>query len=301
MKANNILVGINGATLTLTKSKAVAAFPPRKGENVSYMLSESGQLLKVPGARIAGVGVVRFLKLNGFDVAQPGDPLAAKLADLLDIREGTELVEKASQRRTAELQREFAGKECTFVPFDEERPCEVVTVEPPRGSIITSFDLTSGFSSGAVQTAYRPGSTYGMDLALSAGWLVGPESDAAQLPRNTGYGGLVERAVYVICNVGLARLVGAKNLVMDENAAENSPYPRGQLELALENDDRIVVGITGGDELEVAYLREGAVLYSRTGMPHPRLGEVIGAIAAVMVRVEELDAVPVKKSRKKAA
>ena len=301
MKANNILVGINGATLTLTKGKAVAALPPQKGENFSYMLMDSGQLAKVQGSRINGVGVARFLKENGFELAQPGDPLAAKLADLVDIREGTALVEEASVKKTAELQRQFAGQTCTFVPFDEERPSEVVTIEAPRGGTITSFDLTSGFSSGAVQTEYRPGSTFGMDLPLSSGWLVGPDGDATEMPRNSSYGGLVERAVYVICNTGLALLVGAKNLVMDDNAAESAPYPRGLLELALPNDDRIMVGISGGDELEVAYLREGYTLYSRTGMTHPRLGEVIGAIAAVMVRVGELDAEPVKKPRKKAA
>ncbi|KWA83964.1 hypothetical protein WL29_21595 [Burkholderia ubonensis] len=294
-------MGVNGATLTLTKSKAVAALPPQKGENFSYMLTQSGQLAKVPGGRICGVGVARYLKENGFAQAHPGDPVASKLADLIDIQEGIALVEAASVQKAAELQRQFAGQVCTFVPFDEERPSEAVTVAVPRSGTVTSWDLTSGFSSGTVETEYRPGSPYGMSLALSSGWLVGPDGDASQMPRNTGYGGLVERAAYIICNTGLAQLVGAKNLMMDETAAENAPYPRGLLELVRPNGDRIQVGIDAGDEVGVAYQRGGALLYSRAGITQPRLGEVIGAIAAVMVRVGEMDAEPVKTPRKKAA
>ena len=301
MKQEQIYVGINGATLTLTKGKAVAVFPPRKGENGSYMLLESGQAVKVRGTRINGVGVPRYLKENGFALAEPGNVLAARLADLVDIQDGTDLVEAASQTRAAELQRQFAGQACTFVPFDESQTSVSVQVLEPRGSQTISFDLTAAFSSGTVGIAYVPGGRLGSELALSAGWLVGPDGDAGSVPRNTEYGGLVERAVYIICNCGLGTLVGARNLVADDESPVDAPYPRGLLEFALANGDRVQVGSTGCDELEVVYRRAGDVLYSRSGMTNARLGDVIGNIAAVMVRVGEMDARPAKKAKNKAA
>ncbi|MBC8737322.1 hypothetical protein F6X40_10935 [Paraburkholderia sp. UCT31] len=299
MKVSNVYVGINGATIGLTSGKAIAAYPARKGEDKSHFLMESGKLVQVKGARINGVGVPRFLKESGFELAQPGDSNAERVADLLDVREGTELVEAASQTKAAELQKKFAGQDCTFVPFDESRPCVTVKVEAPRNSRSMLLDLSTGFSSGVIDIAYVPGRDIGMEVALSSGWLVGPAGDAGSMPRNTDYGGIVEKAVYVICNCGLGALVGAQNLVPLDNAPEDAPFPRGLLEIAQANGDIVQVGITGVDELEVVYRRAGEVLYSRSGMAKPRLGEVIGAIAAVLVRVGELDAPPVKKALKK--
>jgi len=301
MKASNIYVGINGATIALTGGKAVAAFPARKGEAQSYFLMESGKLVVVKGARINGVGVARFLKESGFEVALPGDSNAELVADSLDVREGTKLVETASRKKASELQRTFGGKACVFVPFDEDKPAVTVVVEERSGIEHVLFDLASGFSSGAVGIDYVPTSKLGSDIALSSGWVVGPDGDANSMPRNTEYGGTIELAVYVICNSGLGSLVGAKNLAMDVTAAEDAPFPRGLLEFVVANGDLVQVGITGGDELGVVYRRGGEVLYSRSGLTKPRLGEVIGCIAAVMVRVAELDAAPVKKALKKAS
>jgi hypothetical protein len=301
MKASNIYVGINGATIALTSGKAIAAFPARKGEDKSYFLMESGKLATMKGARINGIGVPRFLKDHGFEVAQPGDSNAELVADLLDVLEGTTLVETASRTKASELQREFGGKDCIFVPFDEDQPTAAVKVEEPNGIQHVHFDLVSGFSSGSVGIDYLPSSNLGSDIVLSSGWLVGPDGDSHSMPRNTEYGGTVERAVYVICNCGLGSLVGAKNLTMDESAPEDAPFPRGLLELAVANGDVVQVGITAGDELGVVYRRAGEALYSRSGMTKPRLGEVIGCIAAVLVRVAELDAAPVKKAPKKAS
>ena len=301
MKQEQIYVGIDGATLALTKGKAVAVFPPRKGETASHMLLESGQAVKVAGTRINGVGVPRYLKEHGFALAEPGNALAARLADLVDVQDGTDLVEAASQTKAAELQQQFAGQACTFVPFKEAEACVAVQVKEPKGHQTISFDLRHGFSSGTVEIVYVPGGRLGTELALSSGWLVGPDGDADSLPRNTEYGGLVEQAVYVICNCGLGSLVGALNLKADAAAPVDAPYPRGLLEFAVATGDRVQVGSTGCDELEVVYRRAGEVLYSRSGMSNARLGEVIGDIAAVMVRVGEMDARPAKKAGKKSA
>ncbi|KVP16884.1 hypothetical protein [Burkholderia ubonensis] len=303
MKANQVYVGVNGATLALSGgNKAVAVYPAAKGAAKSYLLLDTGRISILKGARINGVGVARFLKENGFALAQPGDPMAAKLADYLDTQEGLELVEAASIKKAQALQQELQGKTCTFVPFEESRPIVEVVVTARAGYMATSFDLVNAFSSGTVETAFDVKNGLGSDLALSAGWLVGPTGDATKMPRNTDYGGPVEHAVFVMCNCGLGAIVGEQNLVMaGEDAGEEVEYPRGKLEIALTNGDHLRVAINGGDEPEVTYFRDGAPLYSRTGMYGTRLGEAVGAIAAVLVRVAELDAEPVKKSRKKAA
>lgn len=302
MKANQIYVGKNGATLSLTNGKGVAVYPAQKGEKQSYILMDSGRVATLKGSRINGVGVARFLTENGFELAEPGNSQAAELADQLDVREGTKLVETASQAQAELLRQQFGGKVCTFVPFDAERPCATVEVSPPGRFTTTLFDLTSAFASGTVEVAFNVKNPFGSTLALSSGWLVGPDGAPEDMPRGAEYGGLVEQAVYVICNSGMGSLVGAQNLVMDEDAAEDEPYPRGRLEVALTNGDRLVVGIDALDELAVEYRRADAVVYSRSGMTNDvRLGGIIGAIAAVLVRVNEMDSAPATKPRRKKA
>lgn len=294
MKASKIYVGVNGATLSLTNGKGVAVYPAQKGDKESYILMDSGKKATLKGARINGVGVARFLSENGFALAEPGNPHAAILADMLDCHDGTKLVEEASQLKAAQLQKRFANQVCTFVPFASEKPMVQVTVTEPRGFTSVHFDLVTGFGSGAVQLEHSPGS--GMfDASICAGWLVGPDDDATVMPRVSEYGGIVEHAAYVICHSGLASLVGEANMHMDYDATVDAPFPRGVLELALENGDRIQVGINAVDDLVVRYVRGGNVMYSRTGMTRPRLAEVIGDIAAVIIRARDLDATPVKK------
>ncbi|MBK3780293.1 hypothetical protein G3A43_08485 [Paraburkholderia aspalathi] len=298
MKTSNIYVGINGATIALSNDKrGVAVYPPQKGgENVSYVLLDSGQMVKVPGARWGKVSVPRYLKENGFEL-NPNDERTLRLADMLDVEDGRSLVESASKTQAAALQRTFVGQTCTFVPFDEAKPTAAVKIEAPNGSQVISFDLVSGFASAAVKIEYVRESQLGWDLALSSGWLVGPDGDAGSLPRNTEYGGLVEQAVYVICNCGLGTLIGERNLMPNPM----STYPRGLMKFSLENGDFVQVGVDGCDDLVVSYFRAGEIQYMRRGMYTPRLGDVIGAIAAVIVRVGEKDAWMTNKFAKKAA
>lgn len=310
MKTQKIMVGVNGALLTLASgSKACAVYPAGKGEDKSMLLLTDGKLATLKGSRIAGVGAARYFANNGFEPAKPGDGQAELFADMLDVREGTQLVERANNAYAQELTQKFGGQECVYVPFEAEKPSVAVTVEMPRGIACTALDFVSGFSSGQVRLKYFPGLSSLMDANLSAGWLVGPEGSPELMPRNTEFGGPVERAVFIICNSGMGELVGAKNLVMDENAPLDARYARGELVVRLQNGDLLTVGIDAGDELGVHYTRDGKVLYSRAGFQGNgqdalKLGSIVGAIAAVLVRVNELDAVPVKKARvtsKKAA
>lgn len=301
MKTSKIYVAQAGQGLALTSGKCVAVYPCQKGETHSYVLMESGRMSSLKGARIQGVGVARFLTEHGFTLAEPGNELAAKLADLLDIREGTKLVEDASHKRAIQLQAELGGKKCTYVPFDEEASPKSISVQMSGHFTSTIMDLTSGLCAGAVQIDYDIDNNLPSSLALNTGWIVAPEMDATNLPRNTEYGGTVELAVLTICNSGLGTLVGAQNLVMDELAPETELFPRGKLTVALKNGDSLVVGIDALDEMNAQYVRNGEVIYARTGLTELSLGKVVGAIAAVIVRVNEQDLAMEKAPRKKAA
>jgi hypothetical protein len=302
MKLNNIYVAAGTASLDLTNGKAIAAFPVRKGEDRSFFLLESGKIAVVKGSRVNGIGVKRFVQEAGFVLADKTDVRALKLADYLDCREGAAWVSEVSQLRAAELQKLWAGKTCAFVPFDEDKAVRLVNVQAPRSSRLTRFDMETGFTSGCVETEYQPGSPFCSELGFGEGWLVGPGEDPSTYPRNTAYGGIVERAVYVIDNIGIATLEKQHLTMLGEAAPEDAPNLRGELNLRLANSDDVVqVGIDAGDELVVNYIREGSVVYSRSGLTQPRLGEVIGDIAAVIIRVRELDELAVAKCRKKAA
>lgn len=296
MKACKIYVGINGNTLELASgAKAVAVYPAQKGDKESVILMDSGAFGRLKGARINGVGIARYLTEHGFELASADNPEALKLADYLDADEGRKMVGEVSSLRAHELQQRFGGQTCTYVPFDPECACVEVQVEPSRGYSITAFNMATRFNSGVVQVALPMA-----DVQLSSGWLVGPDELAADMPRSTEYGGLVEQAVFVICNSGLGTLEGLANLAMTD--APDATYPRGSMTVRLSADDLIVVGIDACDEVVVEYRRGDTTLYSRQFVASPYLGEVIGNIAAALVRVRELDAIPAKKNaRKKAA
>jgi hypothetical protein len=301
MKAKKIFVGINGTTPRIGDCVALAVYPVQKGGNTSHVLADSGAVRPLKGARINGVGVARYLTEHGFELAQPGNEAAGKLADWLDAEEGRNLVSEALSLAAGALQKKFGGLTCTFVPFDSSKEIRQVQVEANCVSTSVRFDLLAGFSSAMVKTVYQPGAGY-MDVALCDGWLVGPDVDASKLPRMTDAKELIEHAVYAMCVGGMGTLVGAQNLVPAENPAVDALYTRGMLEVALMNGDRLLVGGTSDDLLATQYLRDGSVLYSRVGsISAPKLGAVIGDIAAVLVRVKEMDAEPVKKALKKAA
>jgi hypothetical protein len=297
MKARNIFVAVNGATLDFGNAgRGIAVYPLRKGEDCSHVLLDSGKVIRMKGSRINGVGVARYLSENGFELAQPGDKNAERLADEVDVLDSVKLVETAADDKADELQRLFAGKRCTFVPFDETKAAAQITVKAPDGFRTICADLVDGFSAGNVKIEYVTGSTLSSHVALSAGWLVGPQGDASALPRNKVYGGPLERAMYILCNSGMATLVSNQNLVLGADDA----YPRGMMEVVLKNGDYLRL-VIDADVPFVSYIREGEVLYTRSGLYGTRLRDAVGAIAAVLVRVAELDAQKVKKTRKKAA
>ncbi len=300
MKNSQIYVA-NGHNLPLTSGEGVAVYPIQKGGTQSFILLADGRMVTMKGSRIGGVGVPRFLTEKGFKLAEPGNPFAAKLADLLDVRDGTKLVEDASQKRARQLQHEFGGKNAQFVPFAEGESTKAIKVEVPGYFSHTIMDLSAAFNAGSVGIEFNIENNLSSSLAMNTGWIVGPEVDAATLPRNTKYGGTVELAVLTICNCGLGSLVGVPNLEMDESDSMTEAFPRGKMAVALTSGDTLVVGIDAMDEMVAQYIRDGEVIYSRTGLNALSLGKVIGSIAAVIVRVQEQDAYMAKGTRKKAA
>lgn len=301
MKSQNIYVGINGSHIVLNSgSKGIAVIPPNKGENFFYLFTDKGTMSQMKGSRLYGKGVKTWLKENGFALAQPSDETAARFADLLDVREGLKLVEDIGAKTANYLQELHSASIMRFVPFDSDKPMQDVTVEPNKGYVTVVFDLESGITAPGVRIEYTSGVSNMLHASLTQGWLVPVDSDTAVLPRGTEYGGVMEQAVYTICNCGLAKLNGANNLEFSENSAEFEQFPRGVLEMVLPNGDQVFVGSDAGDELAVDYRRAGVSIYKRSGMEGLRLGDVVGSIAAVFVRVAELDALPVKKVKKAA-
>lgn len=294
MKTSKIYVGKNGATLALSSgAHAVAVYPAQKGETKSYLLLETGQLSHLTGSRIDGKGVARYLAENcQFEPAEAGNAHAEVLADLLDMREGTERVRLNSIQQAARINAKFNGQRCTFVPFDPDRKPVTVEVQQPIGYTTSHADLASGFSSGAVNLKFG---ALGSCCSLADGWILGPDESLDSVPRLTGYGGVIEHAVFTIVNCGFGSLQGPKNLEL----GPTDVFPRGSLTIKMACEDLIQVGVDALDLLAVKYIREGTVVYSRGEMPSLKLGDVIGAIAAVFVRVGELDAQPVKKPRAK--
>lgn len=302
MKTSKIFVGVNGATLGGFSSPVVAVYPVQKGGKESYMLLDGGKIGILKGSRINGKGVPTFLKENGFELAEPGNAAAEKLADFVDTQDGQKLVSDATFKQCGEFQEKYAGQTCTLVPFDPTLPIRKVDVELPRGIITMIGDFTTGLTTGAINTAYVPGSSDLASIALTKGWLVGPEVDATNLPRVEN-DELIEHAVYTMCNSGMGTLVGEKqHLTENEHMPPDGLFYKGPLQVALTNGDTLLVGGTPDDMIAVQYLRNDAVLYQRVAhFSAPKLGPVIGDIAAVLVRVAEMDAQPVKKAKKKAA
>lgn len=296
-----IVVPTRNDGVELSRGTAVAICLPAKGEKKTYFLYSSGHSGYINGARIQGLGVKRFFAEQGFELASEQDPRAIKLADLMDVRRGLALVEEASRNRAQALQRELAGQRCLYVPFDASQDRVQVTVSAPGPFTTTVIDLNAGFNSGAVSVQAEPENGYLSSVTLSSGWLRSVSAEATRTPVGTEYGGIVEKAVYFIVNSGLGVLHGSCHLEMDLNADETSIFPRGLITIDLPCGDVLEVGIDAMDELLVRYMRAEQVIYERSGLHDVRLADAIGAIAAVLVRVADLDASPKARPRKKAA
>lgn len=297
MKKSQILVLTQGATaLTLQSgAKVQAVLPLRKGESYSYALTDAGKVVTIKGARINGVGVARFFSENGY-AADPESQATITLADEVDIRDGASLVEKAIESRAQEIQTKFAGKECTFVPF-REGDAWSATVDPKSYFHSVLLGMGSDISSALVKTVYREGDIKSMNgFNLANGWVVGPDENPADFPSVSDYGDLIEYVTYVLASSGLGKLEGNPHLEFDEADDADTNFMRGKLTLRLPNGDAVLVGANAVDELVVQYVRNNEVIYSREGFTDLKPRVAVGCVAAVLVRVNELDAQKPKKA-----
>lgn len=298
MKLKQIYVLTNPATagLAFSAGKVMAALPPKKGDKGFFVLLENGTIRFVTSVRINGKGISRVLQEVGYSLAGPDHEDALKLADGADVREGTKLVESKGMEHAASLQATLAGKRCTYVPFDPAKPACDVIVDSDLRLVSTMVDMQAGISFGLVRIEKAIPSV-GSSIPPGKGWLVEEDVDASKLPRWSAHGDLVEHAVYTICNHGFGQLEGPSNMVFDIDAPEDAQFPRGVLRIRLVNGDLLVVGADALDTLQVVYHRAGEVVYQREGLEGLSLGAAIGSIAAVLVRVAEMDAQPTKRAR----
>lgn len=301
MKIPKILVSNGTNFLTMGSGlNVVAIYPIQVGGAFTYTLLENGRLSKFRGSRINGVGVARYAANAGYTAADADNNHAQTLAEMLDALEGTKMVEDVMSTRAAQLQEQYAGATYRYVPFDPDMPPRLVQVRADCTSTSLGVSLSDAFSSRQIQIHHTEEAGY-LDIALSNGWLVAPAVDTSSLPRLSDAVQVIEHAVFAICNSGLGQLVGAHHLVIDEDPMADPMFARGKLMVALENGDMLNVGGTADDRLSVQYVRAGAALHARQCyLTAPCLGPVIGDIAAVLVRVAEMDAAAPKKKRKNA-
>ncbi|MCA3058972.1 MAG: hypothetical protein ING60_04015 [Rhodocyclaceae bacterium] len=202
------------------------------------------------------------------------------------------------------LSQRYAGKTCRYQPFDPDKETKLIQVSDNRG--FQTMLISAEIMAGVVNGDYVAGDEYALSADLSAGWLVDMDTDIANLPRSTEYGGLIEHAVFMIVNSGIGKLNGSTSLQLDVHAPVDASFPRGSMTIGLANSqDQLVVGIDALDQLVAQYIRDGRIVYERTGLGHQstqrlHLGVAVGSIAAVLVRVADLDAAASKKTKKAA-
>lgn len=308
MKIDQIYVGAEGAQVNVklnSGARPTAIFPIQKGGKHSSFLLDSGKVAHVKGARINGIGIKRWLTEQGMVLANAGNKFAERLADYLDIQEGIKLVEDGQTQRAHQIQSAQAGKALHIIPFARDKEERTMAVDGDSRFSTHILGIGTGISGACVRadnSAYRAGSggTYSADACLLDGWVI-PEGEVpSDFPRPSEYGELLETAAYIICNAGLAKLGARKHIEGDEPGIE-----RGSMVLDLPEGESIIVGVDAADELVVRYLDAfGQCVYERHGLEDVRLGEAVGSIAAVIVRVAEIRAAqakPAKRSKKVAA
>lgn len=299
------VVGANGAHLKLNNSNVVAIRPVAMGEDYSMCLTDSGKFVRLKGSRIGGIGVEKHVTGLGFTKADATHPMAIELAGKIAARDGIVIVEKASQEQSIALQNEFGGKRVHYVPFDPTEKIVTADLTPATNSFCVAMGMASGVSAGVVKVQYKSGAEHQHDIALCDGWLAPLDKDPSQLPRLSGRGGLVEEAAFFIANAGLARVSGPMHV--QDNPADD-PFPGGSLRLDMKGlPDYIVVGIDADDDLIVRYVRgDCGVVHDLRGIEandvsNKRLGDYVGAIAAVIVMERAIREAPAPRMKKMAA
>lgn len=307
MKVTQIFVANGSTGLKFTSGCfGVAVFPVEKGKSHSLVLLNTGKVVRMPGARINGVGVPRYLTDIGFTLASKGHPDAEILARHVEEVKGLELVETASHEMAVALQKEFAGRALTQIPFDADKPVTTGIVSARTGMCAIAFDLQDGFSAGCVSLEFDAKGYAPMDFQVGKGWLVDGSTELPDLPRSTPFGGVIETAAYALCSVGLTSLAGPEHIQMDSQVELDDAFARGKLTLQVKGTtDYLVVGATADDLVRAAYVRGGDAeaeeLVARTMATDGKFGPVAGFFAGLLVHVKDLDAAASKKAPRKRA
>lgn len=285
-----VLVSKDGAKLQLNNGEyGIAVLPAGKDDKASFVLTNRNRAVRITAKRINNVGVARFAADQGFVPAAENDPNAIRLLDLVDTNTGVDYVTDASYKEVLRLQQAYGGQHCLFVPFDPEKPIRNIQVRVNLGTRCTQ--ISSGISCSVLQGEYIPGDlSYTMDAVLSGGWVVPAGTDITKLPRSTEYGGVVELAMFIMSACGIGTLLDDGTLKPSEGEDVTDKYPRGRMAMKIAGtEDVLFVGIDAVDELQVEYVRDGNVIYKRSGLEGLREQDAVGSIAAVLVRVADMD------------
>lgn len=269
-----IFVGISGAKLALEGGRfAVAVCLPRPGCPTTYLLLDTGDLGSLDAPQFAGAtGELALATEASFEVAPVGHPDALRLADLIDVDQGLALAISSSIRKAVTIAETKNATHWTYVPFSAgEQPVAVVIKQHPE--LGTRTNVVEGFTSALVDVEPNPlHPLEGNAVAFSEGWLLPnpvPAGTVAQVPRLTD-ASVVAHAVFTICSCGLGTL-----------AAAHTPVA---FKIQVSPDDVVKVEVSP-EHLVVAYWHASLLLYSRTCAIPSRMGDAVGAITAVLIRV----------------
>jgi hypothetical protein len=285
--AKPILVLTQGAGLVLAGGESMlAARPPAKGDDSWLGLKSGNRLVRIKQLRLGGVSPQRYLLENGYTVAAPLDITAASLRNLAAVHDARDLVQDATQSRAQAIRQARGVDQDVFVvPFDASKPIFRARLREGRGHSM-ALGLAAGITQDTLEALPCDGSP-SVYVGLLDNWVCDTLEAAQTCPRVSEYGGPVEHAAYALCSAGLGTLGSPSSLAQEPPDSASNPFPRGYIEVRIDNATQLLVGIDAGDELVVQLLRDGAVVVHREGIEgvwgELTFGSIISSVAAVLL------------------
>lgn len=279
MSKYEIFVGA-GARTARGSVTAVAIAPKQP----TYLINDSGQVSKLEGSRVDGQGHKKYFTNLGYVTQKSGAQYEA-LMQHIAVVQGRKLVEEAIARKAALMQQCLSGQKVLVVPFYEATAFSA-TVDTPKGYTSQVFSSDTMLTDSPLRLKDIEGKPFGMDAGFTDYWFK-PDGATYPTPQVSEYGGVVERAVFVIVNSGLACFYSEDVHITMDPDSEDTDTCRGYIKLTVTDSPTatITVGINAIDEVTVIYRKGDTTIVRVNGVSGPafNLGAVVGTIASALV------------------
>lgn len=252
----------------------------------TYLLHQNGQIAKLEGVRVEGVGHKKYFTSQGYVKQKEGTEYNALLRHIA-VAQGRKMVEESIAQKAALMQKTLANQEVVVVPMFEDNEEFTAKVDMPRGYSSQIFSSSAMITDTPVRIVNVPGSPFGLDAGLTQYWIKAPGS-SEPTPQVNEFGGIVENAIFTVVNSGLVQFYSDDNLHLDMcDETEDADTCRGYIKLNVTDSpaDTLTVGISALDEVTVVYRKGTDVVVKLNGVAGPRfdLGAVVGTIASALV------------------